>query len=68
MYIDSVKPYMDLDSDACHVTVTLAESGRVSDCLVVGRIYSLGGFVGRHRRSFALCSPLGCILLEPICF
>jgi len=36
VYRDSIEPYMDLDSDACHVTVTLAESGHVSDCLVVG--------------------------------
>jgi len=49
-YRDSIEPCMDLDSDACHVTVTLAESGRVSDCLVVGSTVSLGRFVGRDRR------------------
>jgi len=51
---------MDLDSDARHVTVTLAESGRVSDCLVVGSTVSLGWSVGRGRRGFA-CVVLRCV-------
>jgi len=55
-----IEPYMDLDSDARHVTVTLAESGRVLDCLVVGSTVSLGWSVGRGRRVLR-CVVLRCV-------